>query len=129
MIWPIGQPAGTLHDMAMRSRALWVDVLDQAKLPHTASGSLHVAYLADEEEVGREFAERAAAATSSGLIDGVGYLGGALAGVGVARMASAFGWRGVFAALAVVSFLSAVASAYLLIDQKRVDRRQQMARF
>ena len=28
MIWPIGQPAGRMHEMALRSRDLWVEVLD-----------------------------------------------------------------------------------------------------
>ncbi|MFZ3245225.1 MAG: TIGR03364 family FAD-dependent oxidoreductase [Candidatus Acidiferrales bacterium] len=59
MIWPIGQPAGPLHEMALRSRALWVDVLQQAKLPFFATGSLHVAYRDDEAAVGKEFSDKA----------------------------------------------------------------------
>jgi len=61
MIWPIGQPAGALHEMALRSRAIWVEVLDQAKLPYLATGSLHVAYREDEAAVGLEFSEKALA--------------------------------------------------------------------
>ncbi len=60
MIWPIGQPAGRLHDMALRSREIWLDVLEQANLPHLRTGSLHVAYRADEAAVGQEFAQKAA---------------------------------------------------------------------
>lgn len=59
MIWPIGQPAGPLHEMALRSRALWVEVLQQARLPFFATGSLHVAYREDEAAVGKEFSDKA----------------------------------------------------------------------
>ncbi|MDX1982459.1 MAG: TIGR03364 family FAD-dependent oxidoreductase [Bryobacteraceae bacterium] len=59
MIWPIGQPAGLLHDLAMRSRDLWVEVLRASKLPYWPSGSLHLVYREDEEQVAREFAELA----------------------------------------------------------------------
>lgn len=59
MIWPIGQPAGALHQMALRSRELWLEVLQQAKLPFSPTGSLHVAYREDEAAVGREFSQQA----------------------------------------------------------------------
>jgi D-hydroxyproline dehydrogenase subunit beta len=59
MIWPIGQPSGRLHEMALRSRALWLDVLQQIGLPFSATGSLHVAYRDDEAAVGQEFADKA----------------------------------------------------------------------
>jgi FAD dependent oxidoreductase TIGR03364 len=55
MIWPIGQPAGHMHAMALRSRDLWVEVLDAARLPYFPSGSLHVIYRADEAAVAQEF--------------------------------------------------------------------------
>ena len=45
-----------------------------------------------------DFGGHRAGAASSGIIDGVGYLGGALAGDSVARISVALGWRGVFAA-------------------------------
>jgi FAD dependent oxidoreductase TIGR03364 len=57
MIWPIGQPAGRMHDMALRSRAAWVELLTAARLPHFTTGSLHLAYRADEAAVAREFCE------------------------------------------------------------------------
>jgi len=57
MIWPIGQPNGEMHATAMRSRELWVDVLQKARLPHFPTGSLHVTYRTDETAVAREFAE------------------------------------------------------------------------
>jgi D-hydroxyproline dehydrogenase subunit beta len=59
MIWPIGQPAGPLHEMALRSREIWLEVLEQAQLPFSPTGSLHVAYREDEAALGREFSEKA----------------------------------------------------------------------
>jgi FAD dependent oxidoreductase TIGR03364 len=59
MIWPIGQPAGRLHELALRSRARWLRVLDVAGLPSSREGSLHVVYRDDEAAVVREFAELA----------------------------------------------------------------------
>ena len=59
MIWPIGQPAGAMHKLALRSSGLWVEVLEAAGLPYCATGSLHAAYREDEAAVGREFAEKA----------------------------------------------------------------------
>ncbi len=57
MIWPIGQPSGEMHEMALGSREIWLEVLQAARLPHLPTGSLHVAYHDDEAEVLREFAE------------------------------------------------------------------------
>ena len=57
MIWPMGQPSGEMHRMALRSREIWLEVLQAARLPHLPTGSLHVAYHDDEAEVLREFAE------------------------------------------------------------------------
>lgn len=57
LIWPIGQPPGPALEMALRSREIWLEVLEQTALPHWRTGSLHLAYRADEEAVGREFAD------------------------------------------------------------------------
>ena len=57
MIWPIGQPAGEMHQLALRSREIWVEILAAAKLNYRPTGSLHLAYCPDEAEVLREFAE------------------------------------------------------------------------
>ena len=59
MIWPIGQPSGPMYQMAKRSRDLWLEVLAASGLWHARSGSLHVAYHDDEEQVLREFAAEA----------------------------------------------------------------------
>src|SRR5262245_29559977 len=58
MIWPIGQPAGVMAEMADLSRRLWLEVLNSAELAYAANGALHLAYHDDEEAVAREFAER-----------------------------------------------------------------------
>lgn len=60
-----------------------------------------------------DFGGKRGSAVSSGIIDGVGYLGGALAGDSVARLSVAFGWQGVFLALTAISALAALAAGYL----------------
>jgi FAD dependent oxidoreductase TIGR03364 len=57
MVWPIGQPAGTMLELSLRSRQLWLEVLDQANLPRRETGSLHLAYRSDEAAVAQEFAQ------------------------------------------------------------------------
>ncbi len=59
MLWPIGQPAGLPRQVAMRSRAIWMDILAQSGLWHNLTGSLHLAYREDEEAVLAEFIESA----------------------------------------------------------------------
>ncbi|MBV9698317.1 MAG: MFS transporter [Gammaproteobacteria bacterium] len=69
-----------------------------------------------------DFGGKQAGAVSSGIIDGVGYLGGALAGDTVARLVRASGWNGVFTALALVSAVAAVAAAALHFLNRRAAR-------
>jgi FAD dependent oxidoreductase TIGR03364 len=57
MIWPIGQPAGEMHQMALRSREMWVEALTSARLSYRPTGSLHVAHHRDEADVLQEFSE------------------------------------------------------------------------
>jgi FAD dependent oxidoreductase TIGR03364 len=59
MLWPIGQPPGELHALALRSRSIWHEVLREAGLWHERTGSLHLAYRDDEAHVLTEFADRA----------------------------------------------------------------------
>jgi FAD dependent oxidoreductase TIGR03364 len=59
LIWPIGQPHGALHQLALRSRAHWLEILNEAHLPYWSTGSLHAVYREDEADVAREFAELA----------------------------------------------------------------------
>jgi sugar phosphate permease len=60
-----------------------------------------------------DFGGKQASAASSGIIDGVGYLGGVLAGDSVARVSVAFGWQGVFVTLAAISALAALGAGFL----------------
>ena len=67
-----------------------------------------------------DFGGHRAGAVSAGIIDGVGYLGGALAGDTVGRISVAYGWRGVFFALALVTAASVIAAAALFVQQSAV---------
>ena len=66
-----------------------------------------------------DFGGTRAAAAASGLVDGMGYLGGVLAGWVMARLVVAFGWGGVFVTLAAVSALASLGSAYLYVLNAR----------
>ena len=68
-----------------------------------------------------DFGGKQASATSSGIIDGIGYAGGVLAGDSVARLAVAYGWNGVFVTLAAVSAVAALcAGALHLLNTRAV---------
>jgi OPA family glycerol-3-phosphate transporter-like MFS transporter len=74
-----------------------------------------------------DFGGKQGAALSSGLIDGVGYLGSVLGGVTVARVSIAFGWRGVFLALAALSVLAAIGAGCLYrLETKAAATRSRM---
>ena len=66
-----------------------------------------------------DFGGKQGSATASGLIDGVGYLGGVLAGNSVAGISVVWGWSGAFAALASVALLSSVAAGIYLARLRR----------
>lgn len=57
MIWPIGQPAGPSHELAMRSRAHWLELGRENVLEVEACGSIHLAYREDELAVLNEFCD------------------------------------------------------------------------
>ena len=57
LIWPIGQTHGAMHQLALRSRDNWLQVLKETDLPYCPGGSLHLVYRDDEAAVAREFAE------------------------------------------------------------------------
>ncbi len=65
LIAPITQAAGSDYALAISSREVWMELLQAARLPYQPSGSLHLAYHADELAVLREF---------SNLGLGLGYL-------------------------------------------------------
>ncbi|HKD55677.1 MAG TPA: MFS transporter [Steroidobacteraceae bacterium] len=70
-----------------------------------------------------DFGGKQASAASSGIIDGIGYLGGVLAGDAVARLAVSFGWDGVFVTLAAVSAVAAVCAGALHLLNTRAAPR------
>jgi len=58
MIWPVGQPAGELLSIALRSRALWQELHAQQAVPVAECGSIHLAHHPDELAVHEEFCSR-----------------------------------------------------------------------
>jgi FAD dependent oxidoreductase TIGR03364 len=48
MVWPIGQPAGELYQLAKKSSQIWKDICDGTGMWYNHSGSLHVAYSIEE---------------------------------------------------------------------------------
>jgi len=71
-----------------------------------------------------DFGGKQAGAVSSGMIDGIGYLGAVVAGDSVARVSVRFGWQGVFVALAFVSALAAFGAAYLYFLGAKAARQR-----
>ncbi len=61
-----------------------------------------------------DFGGRAGSAAACGIIDGVGYLGGVLAGGGVARLASSLGWGGALSSLSAMAVFGVLASVVYL---------------
>lgn len=70
-----------------------------------------------------DFGGKQASAMSSGIIDGVGYLGAVAAGDSVARISVAAGWQGVFITLAGVSALATVGAGWLYRMGAKAARR------
>jgi OPA family glycerol-3-phosphate transporter-like MFS transporter len=68
--------------------------------------------------VSLDFGGKRGGATACGIIDGVGYLGGVLAGDGMARLSVACGWAGAFAVLAGVAWLSCAVAALFWVSQR-----------
>lgn len=59
MVWVVGQPLGELRNLALRSRQIWRELLDDAKIWYRESGSLHLLYAEDELQVVQEFLDQA----------------------------------------------------------------------
>jgi sugar phosphate permease len=67
-----------------------------------------------------DFGGKQGSGTASGLIDGVGYLGGVMSGDSVARLSIRYGWNGAFLFLAAIACLSSVAAGALLRRERGV---------
>jgi FAD dependent oxidoreductase TIGR03364 len=57
MIWPIGQPTGSMFERAMLSRSIWKQTCVEAGIWHDEVGSMHLAYHDDELEVMQQYAD------------------------------------------------------------------------
>jgi sugar phosphate permease len=66
-----------------------------------------------------DFGGKEGSATASGLIDGIGYLGGILSGNSMAHLAVTYGWQTMFLVLAAVAGLTSVVAALALWQQHR----------
>ncbi len=69
--------------------------------------------------VSLDFGGKQGSATACGIIDGVGYLGGILAGQSMARLSVVHGWRGAFMALAACAWLTCLAAGYFWYSERR----------
>ena len=71
--------------------------------------------------IAMDFGGKKASGTACGIIDGVGYLAGVLAGDSFARLVGAGGWQNAFMALSVTSVGTVIAALMFL----RLQARQQ----
>ena len=78
------------------------------------------AYLAGA--IALDFGGKQGSGTASGLIDGVGYLGGVLAGNSMANIAVTWGWKGAFAVLAAVTWLGSIAAGLYFVHQRKPEQ-------
>jgi sugar phosphate permease len=69
-----------------------------------------------------DFGGKQGSGTASGIIDGMGYLGGVLSGDSMARISVAYGWTGAFLFLAGVALLSTGAAAVFLYHERKLAR-------
>lgn len=58
MVWPIGQTAGPLFQLALENRKLWSELGELAGFPVQKCGSLHLAHNQDEWDVLHEYFSR-----------------------------------------------------------------------
>jgi len=75
-----------------------------------------------------DFGGKQGSATACGIIDGVGYLGGVLAGNAVARVSVAYGWEGAFGILASIAVFSSIPALLMLMDEWQRNGRRFLSR-
>ena len=68
-----------------------------------------------------DFGGKRGSGTASGLIDGVGYLGGVLSGDSMARIAVHFGWNAAFLTLAAIALVSGFFAAWFLRAERKIS--------
>jgi OPA family glycerol-3-phosphate transporter-like MFS transporter len=66
-----------------------------------------------------DFGGKQGSGTASGIIDGIGYLGGVVSGDSMARISVAHGWSGAFLVLAGVAAASSAGAAVFLYYERR----------
>ena len=54
MVWPIGQPSGTLYNRAIRTKTIWKTIATATGIWQEETGSLHLAYNQEEWQILRE---------------------------------------------------------------------------
>ncbi|HCS53776.1 TIGR03364 family FAD-dependent oxidoreductase [Rubinisphaera sp.] len=59
MIWPIGQPAGSVRALSLRNQQLWQELGEAVGFPVEQCGSVFLAHHEDEMQVLKEFADSA----------------------------------------------------------------------
>jgi len=64
-----------------------------------------------------DFGGKQGSSTASGFIDGIGYLGGMMAGDSMARIAVSYGWSGAFLVLGGVAAFSTAGAVLFLLEQ------------
>ncbi len=75
-----------------------------------------------------DFGGKRGSATACGIIDGVGYLGGVLAGGTFARASVAFGWGGAYGILASVALLTCIPALLMYLDDRERVRQRRLYR-
>lgn len=78
--------------------------------------------------VALDFGGKRSSASAAGIIDGVGYLGGVVAGRTVAEISVTYGWHGAFLALAGAAGISALVALVYLLVQLRSSKQASPAR-
>jgi OPA family glycerol-3-phosphate transporter-like MFS transporter len=75
-----------------------------------------------------DFGGKRASGTASGLIDGVGYLGGVVSGDTMAKISVDYGWNGAFRLLGFIALVASVAAfAYWFRERQALGRRSSIA--